>query len=376
MKNKIIIGGIRKSLIRISIGVQVVMVVFIIGINNKLLAKTNSYIKPYSLGYSGGYHLEMRGSIREASYMGLGPRKSIENIEITILDKDNNIIDSSLSNKMGICILKLPLHNQYTLKISKKGWVTKIIEVDTRLSEKKLLKYCINFEIDMFEDVAGLDLSILKEPIANVVYNKSNKCFDYNYKYTDEINEKLENLYADYYIIQQENKIAKRKLFLKKSNTKQQDKLMLDSLPTLASDFNTNDTCKNNLFVNRNGTEINNAKLFSDSTRYISKVDKFNKNAFPADLNSSNITFKIQIIALDGYLPANANFFKKCGSVDEYIHDGKYKYTLGKCKSYQEAMRMLLSINIKGYSDAFVVAFFNGKRINVDEALSIQDALK
>jgi N-acetylmuramoyl-L-alanine amidase len=41
----------------------------------------------------------------------------------------------------------------------------------------------------------------------------------------------------------------------------------------------------------------------------------------------------------------------------------------GETTNYQEAKRLLLEAKSKGYSTAFVIAFKNGKKVSVQEAL-------
>ena len=62
--------------------------------------------------------------------------------------------------------------------------------------------------------------------------------------------------------------------------------------------------------------------------------------------------------------------FKGLNGVDVYLSGKFYKYTYGNCKNFKEAKGILKELNELGYSTAFITAFENGKRINLQEAIN------
>ncbi len=61
--------------------------------------------------------------------------------------------------------------------------------------------------------------------------------------------------------------------------------------------------------------------------------------------------------------------FKDVENVMVYRHNGMYKYTSGNETSYAEAIRIQNKLRLqKKYRDAFIVAFSDGERIDLDEA--------
>jgi hypothetical protein len=51
-----------------------------------------------------------------------------------------------------------------------------------------------------------------------------------------------------------------------------------------------------------------------------------------------------------------------------YFHKGSYKFTVGDEQALSSANQLLNVMVKKGYKDAFVVAFFKGERISIEEA--------
>ena len=62
------------------------------------------------------------------------------------------------------------------------------------------------FDIDLFEEIEGLNVEVLREPIAKITYNNFNKTFDYDYNYTVKINNNIKKLYNEYYRLQKAQK--------------------------------------------------------------------------------------------------------------------------------------------------------------------------
>ncbi|MFZ0484185.1 MAG: hypothetical protein WAL93_12415, partial [Desulfobacterales bacterium] len=81
--------------------------------------------------------------------------------------------------------------------------------------------------------------------------------------------------------------------------------------------------------------------------------------------------FKVQIISSDNRLAINSPQFNGLKNVWEYKDSGLYKYTVGNQKDLKSASGLQSEFRSKGFSGAFVVAFKNGKRIPVREALRL-----
>lgn len=83
------------------------------------------------------------------------------------------------------------------------------------------------------------------------------------------------------------------------------------------------------------------------------------------------VIFKIQFDMSDKSIPLNSSRFKGL-KTDEYMHDGAYKYVTGNfvndfngANAYKNEVRKL------GFSTAFVVAFLDGERINLEKGIKL-----
>ena len=85
------------------------------------------------------------------------------------------------------------------------------------------------------------------------------------------------------------------------------------------------------------------------------------------ETETNSITFKVQITSSPVKLEKTDPIFQGHQSVDLYISNGQYKYTIGNFKTADEAHNEKQSLRTKGFKGAFVVAFKNGKRIPMSE---------
>ena len=68
-------------------------------------------------------------------------------------------------------------------------------------------------------------------------------------------------------------------------------------------------------------------------------------------------------------IPAGSERFKDIKPVDFYKEDNLYKYTCGATTDYREAVRMREKIK-DAFEGAFIVAFKNGQKIPLQQAIS------
>lgn len=85
--------------------------------------------------------------------------------------------------------------------------------------------------------------------------------------------------------------------------------------------------------------------------------------------NDSEITFKIQILTASKPLAKNDKRLKGLKDVDYYKEGGIYKYTYGASADYNKVLRTKRTITAQ-FKDAFIIAFRNGEKMNVNEAIA------
>ena len=90
----------------------------------------------------------------------------------------------------------------------------------------------------------------------------------------------------------------------------------------------------------------------------------------PEVVSSAIATFKVQLSASGKKMELVPSNFNGLSTISIASEGNLYKYMYGETTNYQEAKRLLSEAKAKGYSSAFLIAFKNGKKV------SIQDALK
>lgn len=81
------------------------------------------------------------------------------------------------------------------------------------------------------------------------------------------------------------------------------------------------------------------------------------------------INFKVQLAAGKRKLATKSYNFKGLKDISREYVNGIYKYYYGETSDYNNALRLQDEAKDKGYSTCFIVAYKNGKRININEVL-------
>lgn len=91
------------------------------------------------------------------------------------------------------------------------------------------------------------------------------------------------------------------------------------------------------------------------------------KNDTKAD--SKGIVFKVQISASGKKLDLVPSNFKGLSNISSVSEGTLYKYMYGETNNYDTAKELLQEAKSKGYDSSFLIAFKNGKKISIQEAL-------
>lgn len=84
----------------------------------------------------------------------------------------------------------------------------------------------------------------------------------------------------------------------------------------------------------------------------------------------TGIKYQVQILTANKQVPKKSSELRGLTRVDEIAGNGVYKYFAGSTASYREAKANLQIVKDKGFKDAFIVAFENGKKIDLNQAIA------
>lgn len=87
--------------------------------------------------------------------------------------------------------------------------------------------------------------------------------------------------------------------------------------------------------------------------------------------SNKGIVFRVQFLTSASKIDPGDSQFKKLKSVSREEVNGMYRYMAGEESSWDKIAEYQSTVRTAGYKDAFVVAYKDGKRIKVDEALQI-----
>lgn len=88
-----------------------------------------------------------------------------------------------------------------------------------------------------------------------------------------------------------------------------------------------------------------------------------------ATADTDKPVFKIQILTSDRVLSSRSKLFKGLSPVGHYKEKGIYKYTYGESTDYNRILRLKRSKVDAKFKDAFIIAFKNGEKMNINQAI-------
>ena len=103
---------------------------------------------------------------------------------------------------------------------------------------------------------------------------------------------------------------------------------------------------------------------------YISNL-KLNTVINTDNFVEDNVEYRVQIAAGKNKIATKSYNFKGLKDVNRFRVNSLYKYYYGSTSSFKNVKETLKIVKKKGYTTAFIVAFKNGKKISVKEAVKM-----
>jgi hypothetical protein len=185
---------------------KVLIAFLFIATSVKSFAITNPAIDTLLKDKTKKHYLEMRG------YVVLTKESETDKATAQVLDSaviniytggaSKKLLVTYMTNKKGKCDFRLPLDQSFVIEVTKAGYITKFIEVNTKVPADQKAAFIFPFQVDIFEEVKGLDVSALKKAIAKINYSTGIDQFMYDTQYTNRINNDLKKIYKEYYFMQ------------------------------------------------------------------------------------------------------------------------------------------------------------------------------
>lgn len=83
----------------------------------------------------------------------------------------------------------------------------------------------------------------------------------------------------------------------------------------------------------------------------------------------NNVIFKVQLMASSKVIPLDGNNFKGLNTLSKEPVKNLYRYMYGNTNSYLKAKLLKSNADAKGYTTSYIVAYKNGNRIPLQEAI-------
>lgn len=128
--------------------------------------------------------------------------KKLEGAVVSLV-RNGSVVQTFTTPKNGKFSLDLLPDGDYLIKISMPGHVTKSVAISTRNVPIESIKvpdtrFYSEFETTIFEDLEGIDYSILDQPAAKMYFDRKTENFEYDMEYINSIKTKVEQLQRAY----------------------------------------------------------------------------------------------------------------------------------------------------------------------------------
>lgn len=125
--------------------------------------------------------------------------KKLENVTIRAYHNGSKV-DEYITRSNGKYEFFLELGKEYDLDFVCPGFVSKKVYMDSRNipAEDIGAGFSMNIEMSLFQELEGLDVSILDQPIGKAKYNPNTGALEFDFAYTQKIKDEISRLMRDY----------------------------------------------------------------------------------------------------------------------------------------------------------------------------------
>lgn len=93
----------------------------------------------------------------------------------------------------------------------------------------------------------------------------------------------------------------------------------------------------------------------------------------PTKAKPQRATYSVQFLSLSTDKKLKGGNYDKLPPISSYHYKGMYRYISGKTEFYEEGLSLQRKVRKLGFKDAFLVAFYQGKRVSLSEAKKINN---
>ncbi|MEX2597382.1 MAG: hypothetical protein WEC59_10680, partial [Salibacteraceae bacterium] len=281
---------------------------------------------------------ELKLALKESQYREDSTRQSVSDLVQRISEKESSIEDISnrLSSKESE-LNRIKEEQQETTR-SLQTAQSKLNKSDAQIDSLKNILATKNDGASMLEN----DIEVLHKQ----VLESQRKQKDYQVR-SEELKARLDNAY------------------LSNDLTFQELKADIDAISA------ERDAFKSQYKSAQNRVDQLEQELIESKRNEESAIAFANEFTTDKPTGKTKVTYSVNLVTSDEPLKMG-EVFKRVSNVKEYKESNSYRYIVGEEKSFQSAIDEKEKMKAQGFPLAFIVAFKDGKRISLKEALEAQ----
>lgn len=293
-----------------------------------------------------GFFIDLHGLVTE--YESGEP---IKNALVHVVSSDQTL--DMITKKDGSYSVHLKRGSDYYIYFSKKGMITKHVNINAvNVPEQPDVPfYDMDLQMTLFEIIEGVNYSFFEKPVARAEYKHSTRALNWDNEYTKERGREM-------FAFMQEHK--KKKAGYYDISWQKPRMIIFDSLLVLSND--SSDIAVVEKVMEEFVPEDTMTSYYDD------------QNAAPATQVESvkGLFFTVQVGVYSKPVPLD-EIYNITPLNSELMDDGKIRYTSGMFNEMNDAVDYRAKMVRLGVKDAFIVAYFNGKRIPLDDAIYLNE---